>query len=99
MMMEKEIIINQRISSSGSLFYRFDNIMSSNNDKLSEKTKHYRNSKCKVCNDLLNERYTYIIGKLIEAGLLKKNYRKLCCYCYDREKRAFYLQSRKKLRI
>lgn len=40
---------------------------------------------CKIF--YISPNYVYIIEKLKNAGLLPQDYKKLCCYCYARNKR------------
>lgn len=40
---------------------------------------------CKVCREhLISDRYLVLMCKLKEAGLLKKDFKEMCCYCYDK---------------
>lgn len=38
--------------------------------------------KCAVCKRTVDTQYAFIIDSLLEAGLLPKNFKTVCCYCY-----------------
>ena len=38
---------------------------------------------CELCKGLVYSHYSFIIEKLREAGLLPKDYKRLCCKCYN----------------
>jgi len=38
---------------------------------------------CELCKGLVYSNYSFIIEKLREAGLLPKDYKRLCCKCYN----------------